>query len=60
VTRPALECAGPANPDLRKRIELDLPLNPYDRSTFYGFDGRGYINYPLTRRPCRIRFSFPE
>jgi N-ethylmaleimide reductase len=30
-----------ANPDLPRRIELGLPLNPYDRSTFYGFDGRG-------------------
>ena len=29
-----------------KRIELDLPLNPYDRSTFYGFDVRGYTDYP--------------
>jgi N-ethylmaleimide reductase len=24
-----------ANPDLPKRIELGLPLNHYDRSTFY-------------------------
>lgn len=36
-----------ANPDLPKRIELGLPLNPYDRSTFYAFDGRGYIDYPF-------------
>lgn len=35
-----------ANPDLPKRIELGLPLNPYDRSTFYGFDARGYTDYP--------------
>jgi N-ethylmaleimide reductase len=35
-----------ANPDLPKRIALGLPLNPYDRSTFYGFDARGYIDYP--------------
>ncbi len=35
-----------ANPDLPKRIELGLPLNPYDRSTFYAFDARGYTDYP--------------
>jgi N-ethylmaleimide reductase len=35
-----------ANPDLPKRIELGLPLNHYDRSTFYAFDGKGYTDYP--------------
>ncbi len=35
-----------ANPDLPKRIELGLPLNPYDRGTFYGYDARGYTDYP--------------
>ncbi|MEA2731192.1 MAG: N-ethylmaleimide reductase, partial [Acetobacteraceae bacterium] len=35
-----------ANPDLPKRIKLGLPLNRYDRSTFYGFDARGYTDYP--------------
>jgi len=35
-----------ANPDLPKRIELGLPLNQYDRSTLYGFDARGYTDYP--------------
>jgi N-ethylmaleimide reductase len=35
-----------ANPDLPYRIEHDLPLNPYDRSTFYAFDGKGYTDYP--------------
>ena len=35
-----------ANPDLPKRIELGLPLSHYDRSTFYGFDARGYTDYP--------------
>jgi len=34
------------NPDLPKRIELGLPLNHYDRSTFYAFDARGYTDYP--------------
>lgn len=36
-----------ANPDLPKRIELGLPLNPHDRSTFYGYTGRGYTDYPF-------------
>jgi N-ethylmaleimide reductase len=35
-----------ANPDLPKRIALGLPLNPYDRRTFYAFDARGYTDYP--------------
>ena len=36
-----------ANPDLPERLRLNLPLNPYDRSTFYGDDARGYTNYPF-------------
>ncbi|KZV88183.1 FMN-linked oxidoreductase [Exidia glandulosa HHB12029] len=37
-----------ANPDLPKRIQKRLPLNPYDESTFYapGFP-QGYIDYPF-------------
>ena len=36
-----------ANPDLPKRIQFGLPLNPYDRTTFYGGDSRGYTDYPF-------------
>ncbi len=36
-----------ANPDLPKRIRLLLPLNPYDRNTFYTFDAKGYTDYPF-------------
>jgi N-ethylmaleimide reductase len=36
-----------ANPDLPKRIRLGLPLNSYDRSTFYGGNALGYTDYPL-------------
>ncbi|NEQ29930.1 MAG: alkene reductase, partial [Leptolyngbya sp. SIO4C5] len=43
-----------ANPDLPKRFKLDAPLNQYDRSTFYGGDEHGYIDYPL---PACIKFS---
>jgi N-ethylmaleimide reductase len=36
-----------ANPDLPERIRLGLPLNDYDRKTFYTFDSRGYTDYPF-------------
>jgi N-ethylmaleimide reductase len=35
-----------SNPDLPERLRRKLPLNRYDRSTFYGGDGRGYVDYP--------------
>ncbi|HWK05907.1 MAG TPA: alkene reductase [Puia sp.] len=34
-----------ANPDLPLRFREGLPLNPYDRATFYGGDERGYTDY---------------
>ena len=38
-----------ANPDLPKRLAEGLPLNQYDRSTFYGADppSKGYTDYPF-------------
>jgi len=36
-----------ANPDLPSRLRMGLPLNPYDRATFYGGDARGYTDYPV-------------
>ena len=35
-----------ANPDLPERLRLGLPLNAYDRATFYGGDAHGYTDYP--------------
>ncbi|WP_426423509.1 alkene reductase [Bradyrhizobium genosp. A] len=35
-----------SNPDLPARLRHRLPLNRYDRSTFYGGDARGYTDYP--------------
>ncbi|KUJ17909.1 12-oxophytodienoate reductase 1 [Mollisia scopiformis] len=37
-----------ANPDLPKRLAEGLPLNKYDRTTFYGADPptKGYTDYP--------------
>ncbi|KAK4943159.1 hypothetical protein LTR10_017183 [Elasticomyces elasticus] len=38
-----------ANPDLPRRLAEGLPLNPYDRNTFYGADPpqKGYVDYPF-------------
>jgi N-ethylmaleimide reductase len=36
-----------ANPDLPERLRLGAPLNPYDRSTFYGGNAHGYTDYPF-------------
>lgn len=36
-----------ANPDLPRRLRDGLDLNPYDRSSFYGGDAHGYIDYPF-------------
>jgi N-ethylmaleimide reductase len=35
-----------ANPDLAERLRRDLPLNAYDRDTFWGGDHRGYTDFP--------------
>ena len=35
-----------ANPDLPDRIRSELPLNAYDRPTFYYGGARGYTDYP--------------
>jgi N-ethylmaleimide reductase len=35
-----------SNPDLPKRLRRGLPLNRYDRATFYGGNARGYTDYP--------------
>jgi 2,4-dienoyl-CoA reductase-like NADH-dependent reductase (Old Yellow Enzyme family) len=40
-----------ANPDLVKRIEKSLPINAYDRSTFYTNDAKGYVDYPFYETP---------
>lgn len=36
-----------ANPDLVKRFRHGWPLNAHDRSTFYGGDASGYVDYPF-------------
>jgi N-ethylmaleimide reductase len=39
-----------ANPDLVFRLQNNLPLNPYDRDTFYGGTAKGYTDYPFYER----------
>ncbi len=36
-----------ANPDLPERLRKGLPLNPYDRATFFGGTDVGYTDYPF-------------
>ncbi len=35
-----------ANPDLVQRLRKDAPLNPPDKTTFFGGDAHGYTDYP--------------
>lgn len=35
-----------ANPDFVLRMAMNAPLNPYDRSTFYSQEPKGYTDYP--------------
>jgi N-ethylmaleimide reductase len=36
-----------ANPDLPERLRRQLPLNPYDRPSFFGGTDVGYTDYPF-------------
>jgi N-ethylmaleimide reductase len=36
-----------ANPDLPERLRRNLPLNPYNRNTFYYGGEKGYTDYPI-------------
>ena len=39
-----------ANPDLPERIRRNLPLNKYNRDTFYGGGAEGYVDYPFYKQ----------
>ncbi|KAF0272312.1 hypothetical protein FOG51_02697 [Hanseniaspora uvarum] len=39
-----------SNPDLVDRLEKELPLNKYDRNTFYAETYKGYIDYPFYKQ----------
>ena len=38
-----------SNPDLVERFKQNAPLNPYNRTTFYGGQEVGYTDYPTLR-----------
>lgn len=42
-----------ANPDLVERFRRNAPLNPPDRSSFYGGTDKGYIDYPTLEQSGR-------
>jgi N-ethylmaleimide reductase len=39
-----------ANPDLVYRFKNGIPLNAYDRNTFYGGGAKGYTDYPFYKQ----------
>jgi N-ethylmaleimide reductase len=39
-----------ANPDFVERLRTGAPLNPDDRSTWYGGNAHGYTDYPMLQR----------
>jgi N-ethylmaleimide reductase len=41
-----------SNPDLPERVRKGLPLNQYDRDTFYGGDARGYTDCASVTDPA--------
>ena len=43
-----------SNPDLPKRIKESLPLNDYDRDTFYGGNAHGYTDYPAYKATAAV------
>ena len=43
-----------ANPDLVKRLEKGLPLNKYDRDTFYSMSEKGYLDYPTYEEAIKL------
>ena len=42
-----------ANPDLVDRVEMGLPLNKYNRDTFYTMTTEGYLDYPTYEEASR-------
>nr|4RNU_A Chain A, NADPH dehydrogenase 1 [Saccharomyces pastorianus]4RNU_B Chain B, NADPH dehydrogenase 1 [Saccharomyces pastorianus]4RNU_C Chain C, NADPH dehydrogenase 1 [Saccharomyces pastorianus]4RNU_D Chain D, NADPH dehydrogenase 1 [Saccharomyces pastorianus]4RNV_A Chain A, NADPH dehydrogenase 1 [Saccharomyces pastorianus]4RNV_B Chain B, NADPH dehydrogenase 1 [Saccharomyces pastorianus]4RNV_C Chain C, NADPH dehydrogenase 1 [Saccharomyces pastorianus]4RNV_D Chain D, NADPH dehydrogenase 1 [Saccha len=43
-----------SNPDLVDRLEKGLPLNKYDRDTFYQMSAHGYIDYPTYEEALKL------
>lgn len=45
-----------ANPDIVDRLEKGLPLNKYDRDTFYKMSAEGYIDYPTYDEAVKLGY----
>ena len=45
-----------ANPDLVDRVEKGLPLNKYDRNTFYAMTDKGYTDYPTYEEAVKLGY----
>lgn len=45
-----------ANPDIVNRIENGLPLNKYDRDTFYAMTDKGYLDYPTYEEAVKLGY----
>ena len=45
-----------ANPDFPDRVEKGLPLNKYDRDTFYAMTDHGYIDYPTYDEAVKLGY----
>ncbi|MDR8401811.1 alkene reductase [Paraburkholderia sp. USG1] len=43
-----------SNPDLPERLRHKLPLNPYDRPTFFGGTDIGYTDYPSYKTEAEV------
>ncbi|CCH58833.1 hypothetical protein TBLA_0A10550 [Henningerozyma blattae CBS 6284] len=43
-----------ANPDLVDRLEKGLPLNKYDRDSFYSMTSEGYLDYPTYAEAIKL------
>ena len=46
-----------ANPDMVHRLEKGLPLNKYDRSTFYAMSAHGYTDYPTYEEAIKLGYD---
>lgn len=46
-----------ANPDLPRRLQLGAALQPGDPATYFGGDGRGYVDYPFLDGGSPPKFS---
>ncbi|KAK5782049.1 NADPH dehydrogenase PWA37_002391 [Arxiozyma heterogenica] len=45
-----------SNPDIVERLEKGLPLNKYDRDTFYAMTDKGYLDYPTYDEAVKLGY----